>query len=777
MEAKRRERILTELCVRMKKQSERAAMAEMNAADRSSIRRWRAAYAKHGVEGLMDWREPPEPERVPQIVREAICTLRRADPATSVQTIIEHVAKFHDVSVGPTTVKNTLAAAGLARRRGSPAGNTQAGAVPLEFAGMKLVEAAAVQSGALTALVNTVVEVVASAPRSAEAVAVDRSDRDAFGRFEPGFNRRYRKQPGDVIGPGFKSVEQTRSTKLPTRFHITQVEPEVIERKLWALIVSPLLGTGRWDGIRIARGDLLGELCGFPYMPSTLDLFTRELKFLGASSSLWETHARIWLAATRGWGDERSCAVLFIDGSTKPLWTELFTKASKVSATGRVMPSLETICFHTGYGVPLWQTTYSGRAPLVREVPALLERLEQVVGAKEVGRILVIDAEGNSIPFLKGIEAGPSGRAWITRLRPNWVESKRIFNRSNFTQYRDGDRVRMGVADFKDPSGGSYRMRVIEVERRSTGNVTYLGASMRLPEGEWSAKEVANLYFDRWPNQEADFRAVNQAVGSKEVHGYGKKLVDNVAVITQIDELRQSLVLATTRSLEHKVELAAVDKEARAAMSELKRQQRRLSTVSSAIDRRIATSARITPAVQQLSAERIALDTELPDTAARAEKIKHRRDKLGQATRKTEERIATLRDEVAALETRRTIFRSDVELDSTFAVLKVSLVLFVRYALRHYFGNPRMDPVTFLERVATLRGSLRYAPDLEIVTIADNPRDPDVMTLLRDHAATINAAALRLRSGRVLRLVIEPPPPALRPPPPRRTKSSRRFAR
>ena len=45
-------------------------------------------------------------------------------------------------------------------------------------------------------------------------------------------------------------------------------------------------------------------------------------------------------------------------------------------------------------------------------------------------------------------------------------------------------------------------MRVVEVERRTKGEVTYLGASTLLRDDEWSAEQVADLYFDRWPAQE-----------------------------------------------------------------------------------------------------------------------------------------------------------------------------------------------------------------------------------------------------------------------------------
>src|SRR5205085_1015410 len=123
--------------------------------------------------------------------------------------------------------------------------------------------------------------------------------------------------------------------------------------------------------------------------------------------------------------------------------------------------------------------------------------------------------------FLAGLEK--QGRAWVTRLRPTMLKGKRIFNRSNYRAYRDGDRVRTGLVDLNFPKTKEpYRIRVIEVERRGKGEVTYLGASTLLEERTWKAAEVADLYFDRWPCQEANFRAVNQAVGSKQVHGYGK---------------------------------------------------------------------------------------------------------------------------------------------------------------------------------------------------------------------------------------------------------------
>lgn len=777
LEARRRERVVKAVANRQSAESERTAIKRLAQADRSTFRRWKARYEEMGIDGLIDSRLPPRAQSIPVAVREVICTLRRADPQCDVATIIAHVEKHHDVQVGASTVKQILHEAGLARRSGPPSGNPHNGEQRLELAGMKLIEAAAVQTGYTDALTRAVLATVAQAAGDdKKGAAVDTSGRDDFGRFESAHNERYRKKEGDAIGPGFASVEVTRATKKAGRFHVNQVEPEIIERKIWALMVSPLLGTGRWDGIRVARGDLLGELCGYPYMPSTLDLFTRELKFLGIANTWWETHARLWLSQTKSWGDPRSAAVLYVDETNKPVWTELFSQASKVSQTGRVMPSMEVVAFHSGYGVPLWQVTHSGRAPLVREVPKLLNQLHAMLEGAEVGRIIVIDAEANSIPFLKGLESGTPGRGWVTRLRPSWVTDKKIFNRTNYRPYRNGDRIRVGVADFPDPEGGLFRMRVVEIERRSTKSVTYLGASTRLSEREWSGTGLSDLYFERWPNQEANFRAVNQAVGSKEVHGYGKQLVDNITVVTELDALAKELVKLSNASRQQVDDLAAAAPVIHGANVTLRRSTRRLQTVTTTIDASLAKGRSITPKLRGLGQERVALQSSIR-LATKSIAVKQLKlDKLSARHALTKRRIEQGQAHRAELESRRHIFRHDVELDSIFGLLKVGLVLLVTYALKEYLGDARMEPVTFLSRLATLPGRLRKTSELEILTFDYNHRDPEIMMLLSTHAEAINALRLKTRSGRVLRIVVDDAPPARLPAPPgARTNTRRRF--
>ena len=756
--------------------SERAAVKELTPPkDRSTFRRWKRRYAEHGLEGLFDWRRPPRVE-FPAELRGVVQTLRRADPNVAVATVVQHLAQHHAFKTSESTVKRVLRAAGLERRPGPVSSRSGAGEKRLEFGGAKLLESAIVETGYIKALAAGVAAQVSTATVAEHPPAVDVTDRDEFGRFLPGYNERTRKGADDSVGPGFKSVTSKRDAVVVARLHLAGASQELLERKLTALFMSPLLGGGRWDGLRIPRGHLLEEFCGFPYMPTTLDLFARELKVVGVAQTLWEIHARTWLDKTRSWGDKRSTSLLYIDGTTKPVWTQLFSHCGKVSSVGRVMPSLETVAIHSGYGVPLMMMTSSGRAPLVKVVPKMLEELDRVLGDASVGRIVVMDAEANSVPFLKELETSDPSRAWVTRLKPSMLASKPIFNRNNYRAYRNGDRVRSGEVDLNNPGKRPFRVRVVEVERRSKGTVTYLAASTRLMESEWGPVALADAYFERWPQQEANFRAVCQAVGMKDVHGYGKQLVDNISVITKLDHLacRIGKLQASTTHLEETISASAPPLALRER--ELRGLKRRHDTVSRRLDATLEKGPHAAAKAHPLIIEQRELSDRKDALGLKVASLSKAVEKKESMLASTHTRLLAAKQEEQGLQSRRKIFQHDVELDSLFNLLKVGLVLVVNFVLKEYFGDARMDAVTFLERVATLPARLRILPHQEILTFEYNRRDPEVMALLTAQCDAINARRLTTRHGRILTIAVDPPPPPIRPRPDRpRLKTDDRF--
>ncbi len=454
----------------------------------------------------------------------------------------------------------------------------------------------------------------------------------------------------------------------------------------------------------------------------------------------------------------------------------MFSQSSKVSSVGRVMPSLESVYFHSGYGVPLWMVTHSGRMPLVKAVPNMLTKFRELNGGAEIGRIVVIDAESNSVPFLKQLQQGPPARAWVTRLKPSLVEGKRIFNRTDYQPYRDGDRIRVGLIDLNDPEkpNGLFRLRVVEIERRSKGTVTYLGASLLLEERDWSPAQLASLYFERWPNQEANFRSVNQALGLKEVHGYGKQLVDNVAVITELDKIGRKILQGQEQIQQRTSELKSQQEFLDQQQKLLHHCERHHETLTRHLHARVGSGQRITPKLRDLATAHETAEQEVKKRTKIVSRASRETATLNTQIERQQKQIERHQERQAALNSRRSIFKHDVELDSIFSVLKVGLVLTITCVLKEYLGNAHMDAVTFLERVATLPARLRILPKLELLTFSYNQRDPDVMALLAQHCEEINARSLLTRSGRTLRICVDPAPPPTRPPP-ERTNCSSRF--
>src|SRR3970040_817646 len=66
----------------------------------------------------------------------------------------------------------------------------------------------------------------------------------------------------------------------------------------------------------------------------------------------------------------------YVDGNTKPLWSEKRVKQNKVTMLGRVMGCLEQVFVHDGFGHPVYLETYAGKAPVGKHVLEMFEKIE-----------------------------------------------------------------------------------------------------------------------------------------------------------------------------------------------------------------------------------------------------------------------------------------------------------------------------------------------------------------------------------------------------------------
>jgi hypothetical protein len=392
-------------------------------------------------------------------------------------------------------------------------------------------------------------------------------------------------------------------------------------------------------------------------------------------------------------------------------------------------------------------------------------------------RVTIIDAEAKSVPFLKGLERGDPPRAWITRFPESMLAGKEVTGLTAWAPYRDGDEIRMGCCVLNDPDSmltDEFPVRIIQIRRRTKRTVTTLGASRLLDQKWWTAIDVADGYFARWPCQEANFRAVSQATRSKQVHGYGKMLVDNITVIKELEKIAnqrpglEQLVAKGEAATQHD------QAESKRVHRDLEGVQRKESALATRLDASVREGVPVTRRVRQMLSKDQALRKEIKGQERLAARVDDAAKTSAAKLQRAHDKLAKNEKREKELEGRQKIFKHDVELDSLFTLLEVNLVLLVNYVLREFFGQVAMDPATFLDRVATLPARLHRTPQLEIVTFFYNHRDPEVMALLAERAPAINRAGLRLRSGLILRVEVDPPPPPPRPPPDRdRTKSGR----
>ena len=228
--------------------------------------------------------------------------------------------------------------------------------------------------------------------------------------------------------------------------------------------------------------------------------------------------------------------------------------------------------------------------------------------------------------------------------------------------------------------------------------------------------ELSDLYFERWPKQEANFRAVNQALGFKQVHGYGKQLVDNIAVVTRLDELEQNI----TRGQEQVAQLTEGSELQQKQLKEqsklLARCEQRHDTLTRQLHTRLSDGKLITPKLQELATQEHGMASQVRRQTQLVTRAEKKVDLASSKLQRQQDQLERHQDEHATIESRQRIFKHDVELDSIFSVLKVGLVLAITFVLKEYLGGARMEALTFLDRVATLPARLRLLPKLEILT-------------------------------------------------------------
>jgi len=716
-----------------------------------AIRHW-SRYKKSGWEGLVDRRLPREP-RESKRVRNEIEALCADNPKA---TLPDAVAALEEGRPrrplpSPATLKRELRRARARAKREDDADRVET--TELQFAGGELWLAAEVETDAIAALRD---EVIAIGKEAIEASAgrepqKDVELRDRRGRFTVTYNRKRRKRRGESVASYLRPAAEKAEGRVPSWPRFVREKPETIEAKLRTVMFEPLVSRLKgWDGLRSPDAAGLAPLTGYAYMPSTLAKFTSALAISNAGPRLLQAAGRVWHAvAQRRWGEGGAMAALYVDNHAKEVWTSLFTQSGKVSSLNRVMPAITTTYVHTGAGTPLVMGVQSGGAPLAPQLVKLVERTEKQLG-DDIRRAVVIDSEGSTFDILATFAAAK--RVIVTPLRPSRAPELELRHGqgSYFRPYRENDELRIGSATLHHrTTGRSVEVGVLEIRRKHRRSDTLL-LTTGLDLG-FEGRELADLYFARWPLQENWFRD-GEVVGLDEHRGNCSQLVTNIAVVTQAERLE--------RQLDGWLKVNELEKNAKTLNKKLERttkaeseKARRLATRRRRLDRESAQGDPTRRAFGRAAAEHHLALVEweqaqfaLERATTRQEKNRKQREKLEARLLKVEARLKTLAP--------RQIRQVDVALDSVLTSTKLTGVQLISFVLREYLAEQPMSPQTFVARVLPVRGRKEVTRDTETIIFRENFRDPDVTDALGSACRRLNTRRLR-RDGRRLHYRVE----------------------
>ena len=365
-------------------------------------------------------------------------------------------------------------------------------------------------------------------------------------------------------------------------------------------VISNRLEDSPYDGTRIRshkRSTLLRYIRTLCFLPlfnreRPIELDSYEGRTLGAITSADGEHVRYRTTdrflrelTSLGVGDDMSRSLagrycqtfydveempLYVDGHFKAVWTVKNVPKGKHGMMDRIMAGRKLVFLNGHDGHPLLHRTCPGDRHLTKEILPLVEDFEKSAGG-EVVNMVVVDGEGCSLEVFKAFDQ-------LNRTRKKKIYPLTVLD-SN--QYRIGDfkvRCRKGkrpvrdsdFAVFKRDKKGRVKSRValIEFDYRSNANrrrkngEQYLTrcALVKKRDGKItviittmptemiaSGAELANLYYNRWPCQEAKFKEMARYCNLRVNHGFGKVRVFNRMAAKRLERAEKSLAYNTRR--------------------------------------------------------------------------------------------------------------------------------------------------------------------------------------------------------------------------------------
>jgi len=700
--------------------------------------RYKARFAADGLEGLLDGRGRGNHRKLTPDAEGFLRGVHHANPGLSLQEICESLETALGIRVDRSTVSRFLKGVGEQIQWPRP---VEAERIFTPCGGFEIIGALALHLGWAKQTAEVILRERNRFRKSAafrqERSSRDRKGRNSLGQFTGEYNRR-----ADIRLRRFASVEEKREHKNYSRRAVFQAGEFILERKCLGILALPLITlNGTTRSANSPLGNALEHFSGYNYQHDTLDKFLRELKYLGISDrllreqvSFWQTHWRKFQESPSG----LPFLCYYVDGNTKPLWSEKRVKQNKVTMLGRVMGCLEQVFVHDGFGHPVYLETYAGKAPVGEHVLELFEKIEEALEGPgpplRVTRVIVMDAASNGVATLRAF-AEQNRYHYITALDENqWNPSKVRAEGRPKRYYYGNATLRDCLLELEDSRDKGYLVvvRAVRIDW-DYGKRTVLITS--LPKETVGASLVIKAYFDRWPYEELQFRSMKSFACLNRVAGYGKKKLPDEKVRRTQKEL-QGRITALRQSL--RVPLKAIaDQEERLAVCIDK--QRRIHSQGQVVDGKRVVDEQRRPILQSLFREIAQCRRQIKSIEAEWGRDLHR--------------LRRYEKEWLRLQGKDYVYRIDVELDQIMAYFRVALVNLSSWFLHECLPKHTMALAQFLHNILLMSGEIELTKDIRRIRLRRNPKDPEGMARLEPALQQLNNLQIQHLDGRRIEFV------------------------
>ena len=701
--------------------------------------RYKARFATDGLDGLRDRRGKGNHRKLTPDAEGFLRGVHRTNPQLSLEEICESLETTMGMRVDRSTVSRFLKGVGEQIQWPRP---VEPERIFTPCGGFEIIGALALHLGWAKHTAEVILQETKRFRKSAafgqERVSRDLKGRNSLGQFTEEYNRR-----ADIRLRRFASVEEKREHKNYSRMALLQAGEFILERKCLGILAFPLITlNGTTRSANAPLGNALEHFCGYNYQHDTLDKFLRELKYLGISDRLLRDQVSFWQAHWRKFeGSPSGLPFLcyYVDGNTKPLWSQKRVKQNKVTMLGRVMGCLEQVFVHDGFGHPVYLETYAGKAPVGEHVLEMFEKIEDALEGPgpplRVTRVIVMDSASNGVATLRAF-AQQDRYHYITSLDDNQWNPSKVRQEGRPKRYYYGDAtLRDCLLELEDSREKGYLVvvRAVRIDW-DYGKRTVLITS--LPKETIGASLVVKAYFDRWPYEELQFRSMKSFACLNRVAGYGKKKLPDQKV-RQTQKKLQARIAVLRQSL--RVPLKAIaDHEERLAVCIEK--ERRIHSQSQIVDGKRVVDDETRPVLRSLSREMAQSRRQIKSIESEWSKDLHK--------------LRRYEKEWLRLQGKDYVYRIDVELDQIMAYFRVALVNLTGWFLHECLPKHTMALAQFLHNILLMSAEIQLTRDTKEIKLSRNPKDPHGMATLTPALQQLNDLGIHDLDGRQLEFLL-----------------------